>query len=78
MLDGIQESDLTDLEGDIDHASLSKLAFRYSDGIIQGSPEMDPKVLEAAEASGKPFLSYQSPETYIDAFDDFYNQILEQ
>jgi starch synthase len=78
MLDGIQESDLTDLEGDIDHASLSKLAFRYSDGIIQGSPEMDPKVREAAEASGKPFLSYQSPETYIDAFDDFYNQILEQ
>jgi starch synthase len=78
QVDGILESDLTDLEGNIDFTALNKLAFKYSDGIIQGSPVMDPKVREAAEASGKPFLEYQAPDSYVEVFDEFYNQILEQ
>ena len=45
---------------------------------FRGSPEMDPQIKDAVEASGKPFLSYQSPEVYIETFNDFYNQILEQ
>ena len=78
MLDGIEDSDLVDIDGDIDFVSLNKLAFRFSDAVIQGSPEMDPQIKDAVEASGKPFLSYQSPEVYIETFNDFYNQILEQ
>lgn len=77
VIDGVEQEDLVDLTGDIDHAMLSKLAFRFSDGIIQGSPTIAPDVLAAAEESGKPFLPYQSPDSYIDSFDDFYNQILE-
>jgi len=78
FLDGIKEEDLKDIDGDIDFSSLNKLAFRFSDAIIQGSPVMDSKIKEDVDASGKLFLPYQSPEVYIEAYDDFYNQILEQ
>ena len=75
MLDGITESDLSDIQGDIDFVSLNKLAMRYSDGIIQGSPEIDPQILAVAEEMKVPFLPYQDPEIYIDTFNDFYDQI---
>ena len=78
FLDGIKEEDLKDIDGDIDFSSLNKLAFRFSDAIIQGSPEMNSKIKEDVDASGKLFLPYQSPEVYIEAYNDFYNQILEQ
>ena len=78
FLDGIKEDDLKDIDGDIDFSSLNKLAFRFSDAIIQGSPEMDSKIKEDVDASGKLFLPYQSPDVYIEAYNDFYNQILEQ
>jgi starch synthase len=78
LVDGVEESDLSDLNEEVDHTALSTLAFRYADGIIQGSPTMDPSVREAAESSGKPFLNYQTPDTYVEAFDDFYQQILER
>ena len=78
MLDGIDDADLMDIDGDIDFASLNKLAISYSDAVIQGSPEIDSQIKDTIDASGKLFLPYQSPEVYIEAYDDFYNQILEQ
>lgn len=78
MLDGIESEDMETLNGEVSFATLNKLAFKYSDGIIQGSPSMDADLKEAAETSGKPFLEYQTPETYIESFDRFYDQILEQ
>jgi starch synthase len=78
MLDGIEESDLADIGENIDFASLNKLAFRYSDGVIQGSPEMDPAIRASVDSLGIPFLPYHGPEEYVEAFNDFYNQILEQ
>lgn len=78
MIDGVEDADLVDIDGDIDFVSLNKLAFRFSDAVIQGSPEMDPQLKDAVEASGKMFLPYQTPDVYIESFDEFYNQILEQ
>jgi starch synthase len=78
ILDGVESMDLEDIKGNIDFASLNKLAFRFSDAIIQGSPVMDSQIKDSVEASGKPFLAYQSPEVYVEAYNDFYNQILEQ
>ena len=78
MLDGIEDADLVDIDGDIDFTSLNKLAFRFSDAIIQGSPEMDPQIKDAVDASGKLFLPYQTPDVYIESYNEFYNQVLEQ
>lgn len=77
MLEGITESDLTDIKDDIDFISLNKLAIRFSDGVIQGSPQIDPRLTEAAVNMNVPFQSYQSPDTYVDVFNEFYDQICE-
>jgi len=75
MLDGIGESDLNDIQGDIDFVALSRLAFRYSDGIIQGSPVIDQQVLKATEEIAIPFLPYKDTDCYIDTYNEFYDQI---
>lgn len=75
LLDGINDSDLDDLDGEIDFASLNELAMRYSDGVIQGSKDIDSRILESAEKMKTPFLPYQTPEEYIDSYDEFYDQI---
>jgi starch synthase len=47
-----------------------------SDGIIIGSNHIHPDVVKYVEKSGKPMLPYQSPETYVDAYSEFYDQVL--
>ena len=78
MLDGIEDDDIADLSGEVTFESLNKLAFKFSDAIIQGSPTMAPSIKSAAENSGKPFLDYQEPSVYIESYNQFYDQILEQ
>jgi starch synthase len=78
ILDNIEDADLEDLEKSIDYISLNKLAIRFSDAVIQGSPVIDSQIKDSIDTFGKPFLPYQSPTVYIEAYNDFYNQILEQ
>ncbi|MCP9611242.1 glycogen/starch synthase [Coprobacter tertius] len=61
----------------VDYATLSKLAINYSDGVIQASEMINPDVMTYAQSSGKPFLPYQNPETYIDAYNEFYDTVWE-
>ena len=56
--------------------NLNKLAIEYSDGIIIGSKDINEDVRKAIKASGKPVLEYQEGETYIDAYNEFYDQVL--
>ena len=53
--------------------NLSKLAIDYSDATIKGSETINSELEEYMKAAKKPFLDYQSKETYIDSFFDFYN-----
>ncbi len=57
--------------------SLHRLAFRYSDGIVEGSPELDPKVAQAISDSGKSVLEYCEPASCVKAYSDFYDEILQ-
>jgi starch synthase len=78
-MDGVKDKDLTSLKGnDINFAALTKLAIDFSDGVIQGSETINPEVAEYISSKKDiPFLPYQSPETYIDAFNEFYDVILD-
>lgn len=79
LLDGIEPSDVEAINNkQVSFADLTKLAIKYSDGVIQGSETINPEVLAAAESSQKPFLTYQNPETYIDAYNDFYDVVWEE
>ena len=74
--DGMSDKDLQLLKTSTDFTALSSLAIKYSDGIIQGSKKINSKVSEFIVAEGKPFLPYQTEDTYIDAYNEFYNKIL--
>jgi starch synthase len=58
------------------YTNLEKLAFQYSDGIIRGSEKYKPEVEDAIKGAGVPVLDYQTEETYIEEYDNFYEKIL--
>lgn len=74
LLDGMVPEDVSLLENP-DYVSLSKLAINYSDAVIQGTKHIHPKLEKYIAETGKPFLGYQPKETYIDAYDDFYEKV---
>lgn len=75
FIDGVKKGDL-DVLKECRYADLMKLAINMSDGVIFGSPSIDPELESYTRSSGKPFLEFQPEETYISKFNEFYDQIL--
>lgn len=75
LIEGITKKDVEVLKTP-DFLSLTKLAVNFSDGIIFGSPEINKEVDSYIKASGKHILAYQNQENYIESFNTFYDQIL--
>jgi starch synthase len=74
LLDGMIPEDVSLLDKP-DYVNLSKLAINYSDAIIQGTQNINSELEKFVSKTGKPFLGCQPKETYIDAYDDFYQKI---
>ncbi len=70
-------------KGDLDHlktptfASLTKLAIDHADAIIKASPKINADVEKYIKKSGKPTLTYKDMDEYVDAYNEFYDEILE-
>jgi starch synthase len=78
-IDGVTQNDFKAVKDIADHLSVSKLAIDFADGVIAGSSDVNPELIEYAQQREKlSFLPHQPEETYIDAFDEFYNQLLSQ
>jgi starch synthase len=76
-LEGVTQNDVKTVKAGADFESLSKLAIDFSDGVIQGSSEIHPAIKEyAQQKEGLPFLEYHPEDTYINAFNEFYDHIL--
>jgi len=70
--------------GDLDFANggngieLAKTAIKYSDGIILGSADVNPELVECARESGLPLLEYDAASfedgSYADVYNAFYDQ----
>ena len=75
MLDGITESDLEILSPP-NYVNLTKLAISMSDGIIQGSEKINPEIEKFIAETNKPFLGYIPEDSYIAAYNDFYDKML--
>ena len=76
LLDGITAKDV-ELIQEPNFVNLSKMAVRYADAVIQGSEKINPEILDFVQSSDKLFLGHQSEETYIEAYNDFYNKIFQ-
>lgn len=75
--DGIKTDEITDISNPT-YENLLKLALNYSDGVIFGSEKINEEAKSFALKSGLPVLEYQSEETYIDAYSEFYDKILSE
>ena len=78
LLDGIEKKDLNAIKKKADYVSLEKLAIDFSDGVIHGCPDVHRELVDYAQKKQIPCLSHQSRDEYVDAYNEFYNQILEQ
>ena len=74
-MDGIQVKDLKHYKKPT-FVSMMKAAIDFSDGIIQGSPEINQEVSAYITETGKANLGFHPTETYIDAYSSFYDEIL--
>lgn len=73
--DGILDKDLAKYSK-TDYVNIMKAAIDYADGIIKGSENINAELEDYAKQSKKPFLDYQDMESYIDAYNEFYDEIL--
>lgn len=53
--------------------NLMKVAIDYSDALIVGSDEIPKELEDYLNHCKKPVLNYQSPETFAEAYSEFYN-----
>ncbi len=58
--------------------NLELLAAQYSDAVVFGSNDLDASHKLALADQVNQVLDYQDPENYVDAYDEFYDSILEE
>lgn len=56
--------------------NISKVAVDYADGIIFGDEKIDAELEKYSRNSGKPLLEYKDKDTYIDAYNQFYDEVM--
>ncbi len=75
--DGFKDEDITELTNPTFEA-LNKFAFRYSDGIIEGSEDLPEGIKSAIESSEKSKMGYCDLATCVKTYSDFYDEIVEE
>ncbi len=74
-LDGIIPKDLKHYKTP-DYVHMMKAAIDFSDGVIIGSPSISQDLVQYIRETEKPCLEFQPMDRYIDAYNDFYEEIL--
>ncbi len=75
IIDGITDDhlELLDIPS---YENMIKLGIAHSDAIIQGSERISPELSEFISSQhNKPFLEHQPAQSYIDAYNDFYELV---
>jgi starch synthase len=73
--DGINEGDLEILTTP-SYENFVKLSVNFSDAVINGSEKINADVESHIKANGIPHLEYHDEESYVEAYNDFYDKIL--
>ncbi|GAB1450595.1 glycogen/starch synthase [Draconibacterium sp.] len=74
MVEGIDKTDVAVVK-DPTFINVSKLGINFSDAIIMGTEDLNKDLKKYINSAGKPFLENQPKETYIDAYNDFYQKL---
>ncbi len=60
------------------YVTLTKAAIDYADAIIMGSEKIHPEIEAHIQSLKKPILEYQPEDSYIEAYNAFYDTLLEK
>lgn len=74
--EGVKDKNLAILDTP-SYENLFRFVMDYADGVVAGSANINPNILDIARASGKPMLEYQAPDTeeFFDNYNRFYEAI---
>lgn len=75
LMDGLSADDVKGLE-DPNYVNLTKLAMHYSDAVMKSSTTLHDEIESTFKSLSKPTLDYKSPEEYIEAYDNFYDEAM--
>jgi len=75
VIEGVTKEDVSLLDKP-NYENLTQLALDMADATIIGSREINKNIMKYIKSIKKPVLDYKSEEEYIDAYSDFYDQIL--
>lgn len=73
--DTLSDDDVDQFNG-ADHLTLTRAGIKYADAVIIGNEELTPDAAAAVTGADKPVLGYQDEESYLDAYSEFYTEIL--
>ena len=77
LLDGVSDSDVKKLK-DPSFVNISKTAMDYSDAVIKGSEKIHPDLEKYFKTLSKPTLGFKTVEEYVEAYSNFYDEVLEE
>lgn len=73
--EGVDEKDLKQYKS-MDYSGFIKSSVDYSDAIILAEDNLSEELLSYVKKSGKPCISHNDNENYIDAYEEFYNELM--
>ena len=74
LLEGIDKEDVN-LIKDPTFVNVSKFAINFSDAVIKGTKNINKDIEKYIRTTDKPYLEFQPKDTYIDAYNDFYEKV---
>lgn len=74
QLEGITKEDVSVIN-EPSFVNVSKLGINFSDGIIKGTNNINKEVEKYIHSTDKLVLDCQTKDTYIDAYNDFYDKV---
>jgi starch synthase len=77
MMEGISAADVKDLKNP-NYENISIAAINKSDAIIKGSEKINTKIENHIKKSGKMVLGLQSSEDFVESYNTFYDEVLDE
>ena len=75
-LEGIKSKAIQKIKDNPDYINLNKMIIDHSDAVIKGSQHINEEIEKYMQQSRKPTLEYQPEEKYVDAYAEFYDELL--
>lgn len=76
-LNGVTPKDLANYKKS-NYLSMMKSAIDFSDGVIIGHEQINPKLKSYLKEADKPVLEYQPMDKYVEGYSKFYEKILKE